>query len=93
MTNKKSLYHCVDMSYPASDHPVLLINAEAPLSDLHACASERLEAVLKYLDLMACTSLPDHSEHDISTVTTIARILVQNVRDVFRVIGQRAIES
>lgn len=50
MTNKKSLYHCVDMSYPASDHPVLLINAEAPLSDLHACASERLEAVLKYLE-------------------------------------------
>ncbi len=75
MTNKKSLYQCVDMSYPASDHPVLLINAEAPLSDLHACASERLEAVLKYLDLMACTSLPDHSEHDISTITTIARIL------------------
>jgi len=93
MTNKKSLYQCVDMSYPASDHPVLLINAEAPLSDLHACASERLEAVLKYLDLMACTSLPDHSEHDISTITMIARILVQDVRDVFRVIGQRAIES
>jgi hypothetical protein len=90
MTTPKLMHHCANMSHPATDHPVLLINAEASLHDLHACASERLDAVLKYLDLMACIHLPDHAEHDINTVTTIARILVQDVSDVFRVIEQRA---
>ena len=79
------------MSHPATDHPVLFIDADAPLRDLHACASERLNAVLKYLDLMACVHLPDHAEQDINTVTTIARILVQDVSDVFRVIERRRV--
>ncbi len=35
---------------------------------------------------MACTSLPDYAENDINTVTNIARIMVQDVSDVFRVI-------
>ncbi|MCU0119899.1 fructose-bisphosphate aldolase [Pseudomonas sp. B2M1-30] len=92
MTIKKPLYRYTHMSHPATDHPVLLVDADSPLRDLHACAAERLEAVLKYLDLMACTSLPDYAEHDINTVTNIARIMVQDVRDVFRVIEQRGFD-
>lgn len=93
MTIKKPLHHYAHMSHPATDHPVLLINADAPLRDLHACLAERLNAVLKYLDLIACTSLPDYAEHDINTVTNIARIMVQDVSDVFRVIEQRGFEA
>ncbi|WP_414926439.1 fructose-bisphosphate aldolase [Pseudomonas zeae] len=89
MTSKMPLRHCVNMSYPATDHPVLLIDADAPLRDLHACLSERLGAVLKYLDLMACIHLPDHAERDINTITTVARIMVQDVNDLFQVIEQR----
>jgi hypothetical protein len=89
MPTDEPLHHYAKMSHPATDHPVLFIDANAPLRDLHACASERLTAVLKYLDLIACTRLPDHAEHDINTVTNIARILVQDVNDVFRVIEQR----
>jgi hypothetical protein len=89
MTIKTPLHSHAKMSHPATDHPVLLIDADAPLRDLHACLSERLNAVLKYLDLMACIQLPDHGEQDINTVTTIARILVQDARDVFRVIAKR----
>lgn len=77
------------MSHPATDQPVLLIDAEAPLRDLHACLSERLNAVLKYLDLIACIRLLDHAEQDINTVTTIARIMVQDVSDLFGVIERR----
>ena len=33
--------------------------------------SERLNAVLKYLNLMACTCLPDYAENDINTVTNM----------------------
>ncbi|MCU1749326.1 fructose-bisphosphate aldolase [Pseudomonas sp. 6D_7.1_Bac1] len=72
----------------ATDYPVLLIDSHAPLRELHACVSERLNAVLKYLNLMACTSLPDYAENDINTVTNIARILIQDVADVFGVIEQ-----
>ncbi|WP_438301377.1 fructose-bisphosphate aldolase [Pseudomonas sp. NMS19W] len=89
MTSKSPQCNYVPMFHPATDHPVLFIDANATLSDLHACVSERLSAVLKYLDLMACIRLPDHAEQDINTVTTIARIIVQDVSDLFRVIEKR----
>ncbi|WP_426237355.1 fructose-bisphosphate aldolase [Pseudomonas sp. TWP3-2] len=92
MPMDKPIPSYAQMSHPASDAPVLHIDANAPLSDLHACLGERLNAVLKYLDLMACTRLPDHAEQDINTVTTIARIMVQDVSDVFRVIEQRGFD-
>ena len=76
MTIKKPLHHYAHMSHPATDHPVLLIDADAPLRELHAC-----------------TSLPDYAEHDINTVTNIARIMVQDVCDVFRVIEQRGFDA
>jgi len=91
MTIKTPRHRYAKMSHPATDHPVLLIDAYATLGDLHACLRERLDSVLKYLDLMACIHLPDHAEHDINTVTTIARILVQDVSDVFGVIEKREI--
>lgn len=93
MPTDKPIRNYANMSHPATEQPALFIDADAPLSDLHACVSERMNAVLKYLDLMACVHLPDYSEHDISTVTTIAMILVQDVSDVFRVIEQRALKS
>jgi len=42
---------------------------------------------------MACTSLPDSAENDINTITNIARIMIQDVSDVFRVIEQRGFEE
>lgn len=93
MSMNTPLRHYTPMSHFATDRPVLLIDADAPLRELHNCLSERLNAVLKYLNLMACTSLPDYAEHDINTVTNIARIMVQDVSDVFRVIEQRGFEA
>ncbi|MFJ2483907.1 fructose-bisphosphate aldolase [Pseudomonas sp. NPDC087598] len=93
MTTQKQLHHYAHMCHPATDKPVLLINADAPLRELHACLAERLNAVLKYLDLNACTSLPDYAERDINTVTNIARIMVQDVSDAFRVIEQRGFDA
>ncbi|MFW9078903.1 fructose-bisphosphate aldolase [Pseudomonas sp. P2757] len=92
MPMDKPIASYAQMSHPASDVPVLHIDANAPLNDLHACLGERLNAVLKYLDLMACIRLPDHAEQDINTVTTIARIMVQDVSDVFRVIERRGFD-
>jgi hypothetical protein len=93
MTHQQSPRRFTPMSQFATDYPVLLIDSEAPIRELHNCVSERLNAVLKYLNLMACTSLPDYAENDINTVTNIARIMIQDVRDVFRVIEQRGFET
>ena len=83
----------IPMSQIATDYPVLLIDNQAPLRELHNSVAERLNAVLQYLNLMACTSLPDYAENDINTVTNISRILLQDVRDVFAVIEQRGFEA
>ncbi|TWD47310.1 fructose-bisphosphate aldolase [Pseudomonas sp. SJZ131] len=93
MTKNSSPQRFTPMSQLATDYPVLVIDTNAPLRELHNCVSERLNAALKYLNLMACTSLPDYAEHDINTVTNIARILLQDVNDVFRVIEQRGFDT
>ncbi|SDT55448.1 fructose-bisphosphate aldolase [Pseudomonas prosekii] len=93
MTNQKPPRRFTPMSQLATDYPVLHIDANAPIRELYNCLSERLNAVLKYLNLMACTSLPDYAEHDINTVTNIARILLQDINDVFRVIEQRGFDE
>ncbi|NUT87628.1 fructose-bisphosphate aldolase [Pseudomonas corrugata] len=77
----------------ATTHPVLLIDTHAPLPELYACVSERLHATLDYLSLMACASLRDSATNDVNTVTNVARILVQDVADVFGVIERRGLES
>ncbi|MHC8329435.1 fructose-bisphosphate aldolase [Pseudomonas sp. LB1P83] len=93
MTMNNPTRRFTPMSQLATDYPVLLIDSDAPLRELHNCVSERLNAVLKYLNLMACTSLPDYAENDINTVTNIARIMVQDIADVFGVIEQRGFDT
>jgi len=92
MSNQHPPRRFTPMSQFATHYPVLLIDSDAPLRELHNCVSERLNAVLQYLHLMACTSLPDSAENDINTITNIARIMIQDVSDVFRVIEQRGLE-
>jgi hypothetical protein len=46
------------MSQLSTDYPVLLIDSDAPLRELHNCLSERLNAVLKYLNLMPVPASP-----------------------------------
>lgn len=77
----------IPMTQIASDGPVLFIYSQAPLVDLHACASERLVTALDYLNLMACITLRDASYKEMGTVTNTARLLL---RDVLEVIETRA---
>ena len=77
----------------ATTQPVLFIDKSVPLTELHACASERLHATLDYLTLMACATLRDSAASDLNTLTNVARILVQDVTDVFGVIEQRGLED
>jgi hypothetical protein len=90
MSNIASSERFIPLTPIASDGPVLFIDSQAPLVDLHACASERLLTTLDYLNLMNCATLRDSSEKDIRTVTSTVRLLLQDVRDVLRVIEIRA---
>ncbi|MFJ2319294.1 hypothetical protein [Pseudomonas sp. NPDC087817] len=81
------------MGYEAAPNQRAHFSRYAARHGLRSLPRRRLNAVLKYLDLIACTSLPDYAEHDINTVTNIARIMVQDVSDVFRVIEQRGFEA
>ncbi|KTC63063.1 fructose-bisphosphate aldolase [Pseudomonas fluorescens ABAC62] len=85
----RRFYPCTET---VTDNPVLLIDSNAPLQDLHACLRERLDATLEHLNLMACSSLPDFAERDLNNVANTARILVQDVSDVFRVIEHRGFD-
>ena len=86
----RRFYPCTEN---ATDNPVLLIDSDAPLLDLHACLRERLNAALEHLNLMACSSLPDFAERDPNNLANTARILVQDVSDVFRVIEHRGFDT
>ncbi|MGL4271770.1 MAG: fructose-bisphosphate aldolase [Pseudomonas paracarnis] len=89
MTQQLPLRRFTPCTETATDYPVLLIDSEAPLLDLHACLREHLNAALEHLNLMACSSLPDFAERDLNNMANTARILVQDVSDVFRVIEHR----
>lgn len=93
MTTNESSSRFAPLTPIATTNPVLFIDSAAPLSELHACASERLHATLDYLTLMACTTLRDSAGNDINTITNIARIMVQDVADVFAVIERRGLEE
>ena len=86
----RRFYPCTES---ATDSPVLLIDSNAPLLDLHACLRERLNAALEHLNLMACSSLPDFAERDLNNAANTACILVQDVSDVFRVIEQSGFDT
>ena len=73
--------------------PVLFIDSHAPLADLHACVAERLSALHKLLTIFACCPLFDSNPADLTTVTNIARLLLQDTNDVFEVIQQHGMNA
>ncbi|MCP2074979.1 UNVERIFIED_ORG: hypothetical protein J2Y77_004415 [Pseudomonas lini] len=93
MTTTQAISRFTPLTPIATTQPVLFIDKTVPLTELHACASERLHATLDYLTLMACASLRDSAASDFNTLTNVARILVQDVTDVFGVIEQRGLEG
>ncbi len=79
----RRFYPCTET---ATNSPVLLIDSDAPLR-------ERLSAALEHLNLMACSSLPDFAERDLNNVANTARLLIQDVSDIFRVIEHRGFDT
>jgi len=73
-------------------HKSLVCSGNIFTKDVQICmaiAGKRICAVLEHLNLMACSSLPCFAERDLNNT---ARILVQDVSNVFRVIEQQGFD-
>ncbi len=76
---------------PLSQFPntVLLINPEAPMADLHLCATQRLRAVKNLMSCLASTTTKDTDENQLAHVAEAAFLLLQDSCDVLELIEVR----
>ena len=81
------------MDSVSTEFPVLYIDRNAPLVDLHACVSERVRAVNKLMILFTCSRLSDSDSRDLGNIASISRLLLQDASDVFDVIETRGLEA
>ncbi|MCD5977830.1 hypothetical protein [Pseudomonas quasicaspiana] len=68
---------------------VLLINPEAPMADLHLCATQRLRAVKNLMSCMASTTTKDSDENQLAHVAEAAFLLLQDSCDVLELMEVR----
>ncbi|WP_122664676.1 hypothetical protein [Pseudomonas viridiflava] len=76
---------------PLSQFPnnVLSINPEAPMADLHLCATQRLRAVKNLMSCLASTTTKDTDENQLAHVAEAAFLLLQDSCDVLELMEVR----
>ncbi len=93
MTTQTPHQRFIPLDTLTTQAPVLFIDSHAPLSDLHACVAERLHTLHKLLTVFACSPMDNNDPSDLSTVTNIARLLLQDANDIFDVVQQRGMSA
>ncbi|MCS3469873.1 hypothetical protein M2401_003613 [Pseudomonas sp. JUb42] len=74
------------LTQSGQDSPILLLDTQAPLTELHAYTSLRFSLAAHFLDGLACA---DGDEHDWSAIAGTLHLLMQEACAVDRVIEQR----
>ncbi|MCD5970103.1 hypothetical protein [Pseudomonas quasicaspiana] len=76
---------------PLNQYPntVLLINPEAPMADLHLCATQRLRAVKNLMSCLASTTTKDSDENQLAHVAEAAFLLLQDSCEVLELMEVR----
>ena len=82
----------IPLTQPGQENPVLL-DTQAPLKDLHACAELRVSLATRFLDAMVNMQPTHADERDLSTIASTAHLLMLEACDVHRVIERRLWES
>lgn len=77
------------LSHPGLDSPVLMLDTQAPLKDMHACTVLRINLVTQFLDTLANLKCTGADEHDLVALAGTAHMLMQETCDVNRAIEQR----
>lgn len=79
----------IPLTHPGQDNPVFLLDAEAPLKDLQACAELRVSLVTRFLDTLINMKPTDVDESDLVNLASTAHLLMLEACDVHRVIEKR----
>ncbi|AZE02556.1 hypothetical protein [Pseudomonas chlororaphis] len=61
-----------------TDNPVLLIDSNAPLLDLLACADQRVRAIHKLMASLSCMTAKTADESDLFQIADIASLLLSD---------------
>ncbi|MCS3469162.1 hypothetical protein M2401_002900 [Pseudomonas sp. JUb42] len=77
------------LSHPGLDSPVLMLDTQASLKDLHACTVLRVNLVTRFLDTLANLKCTGADEHDLVALAGTAHMLMQETCDVNRAIEAR----
>ncbi|NBA93673.1 hypothetical protein [Pseudomonas sp. R5(2019)] len=83
----------IPLSLTATENPVLFINPDASIADLHACASERLRAAKGLIDTLDCLSMQNVDESDVAHLMRAASVLMQEGYEVLKVAEGKAASS
>jgi len=93
MTDSNLPPRYIPLTQPGQENPVFLLDTQAPLKDLHACAELRVSLATRFLDAMV-NMKPSHAdEHDLTTIASTAHLLMLEACDVHRVIERRLWQS
>jgi hypothetical protein len=71
------------------ESPVLLLDSQAPLKDLHACAELRVRLATRFLDALASLKPHESEEWDLAAIAGTAHLLMQEACDLNGVIERR----
>jgi|GEM_PF-5876534 len=69
-----------------TDHPVLYLDANASLSDLYACAQQRIGAARNLLEILDCAS----SAQDVAQIRFAIGLLLSDGCDLLRTLGDKS---
>ncbi|PHN30865.1 hypothetical protein [Pseudomonas sp. ICMP 561] len=89
MSHSPPLPRYIPLTQPSLDNPVFLLDSEAPLKDLQACAELRVSLVTRFLDTLVNMKPTNADETDLVTIASTAHLLMLEACDVHRVIEKR----
>lgn len=89
MSHSTPLPRYIPLTQPGLDNPVFLLDSEAPLKDLQACAELRVSLVTRFLDTLINMKPTDADETDLVNIASTAHLLMLEACDVHRVIEKR----
>ncbi|MCQ3030637.1 hypothetical protein NLO88_08205 [Pseudomonas syringae] len=89
MSHSTPLPRYIPLTQPSLENPVFLLDSEAPLKDLQACAELRVSLVTRVLDTLINMKPTDADETDLVTIASTAHLLMLEACDVHRVIEKR----
>lgn len=75
----------VPLSRNDTNHPVLYLDANASLSDLYACAQQRIGAANNLLEILDCAS----SSQDLAQIRFAIGLLLSDGYDLLRALGDK----